>query len=98
MATAGVVIVPLPGHGEEARAAVADRADVPETRGMENGSLAVVLECPSQGLTGVLEEMAALPCVQEVVLAYADYEDDLDENGHMAPPPRRSGRREDRNP
>lgn len=56
--------------------------------------LAVVLESPSQTLQKDLEGLRALPDVLELDVAYANYEDDLDSDGHMACPahqPRQNG-------
>ena len=53
------------------------------------GKLAVVLESPSHTLQRDLEEMNGLPHVLMLDVAFINYEDDLDSQGHMACPPHR---------
>lgn len=60
----------------------------------ETGGLAVVLEQASENLQAELKALSELSGVVSVHLAFADYEDDMDGQGHMHCPPheeRRSG-------
>ncbi len=93
MAVVGLVVIPLPGQEDAAARALASFPGVVEQRQADGGRLVAVLECSSRDIRDRLEEAAALEPVLELAVAYADYEDDLDDEGHMpCPPPRRKRR------
>lgn len=93
MAVVGLVVIPLPGRERAAADALAAFPGVVEQRQADEGRLVAVLECSSRDIRDRLEAVAALEPVLEMSVAYADYEDDLDADGHMpCPPPRRRRR------
>lgn len=89
MAIAGIVISVAQDRLSEVREFVRDVPGVLDVQLVcEEHKLAVVLESPSRTLQKDLESLRDLPHVLEVEVAYANYEDDLDSEGHMACPPR----------
>lgn len=48
--------------------------------------LAVTIESPAEKLPETLKQAASLPAVWNMELVYANYEDDLDEEGFMTAP------------
>lgn len=89
MAIAGIVISAAQDRLSEVRELVRDVPGVLDVQLVrEEHKLAVVLERPSRTLQRDMESLRALPHVLEVDVAYANYEDDLDSEGHMACPPR----------
>ena len=54
--------------------------------GADIGGLVVVVEQPSDKIQKELKALRELPEVDDLHLAFADYEDDLDVQGHMGCP------------
>ena len=92
MAVVGLVLIPLPGREDALSAALDGFPGVVERRDAEAGRLVAVLECSSREIRDRLEALASLEPVLELSVAYADYEDDLDADGHMPCPPHRKRR------
>ncbi len=92
MAVVGLVLIPLPGREDALAAALDGFPGVVERRDAEAGRLVAVLECSSRDIRDRLEALASLEPVLELSVAYADYEDDLDVDGHMPCPPHRKRR------
>lgn len=89
MAIAGIVISAAQARLSEVRELVRAMPGVLDVQVADDASrLAVVLESSSRTLQKDLESLRDLPHVLEVEVAYANYEDDLDSEGHMACPPR----------
>ncbi len=90
MAIAGIVVSSLREHLKllcselQATRGVLDVQEVPGT-----DRLAVVLESPSRTLQGYLEYVNDLPHVLALDVAFINYEDDMDSQGHMPCPPHR---------
>ena len=97
MSIASVVLAAPEGRLADLEAALRGREAVVETRRTPDDAfirgLAVVVERSSAGLRAELEALRALPGVEELHLIFANYEDDLDGEGHMACPPREASRR-----
>ena len=90
MAIAGIVISAPQERLAGLRGSLLDLRGVLEVREVaETGKLAVVLESPSHTLQRDLEEINGLPHVLMLDVAFINYEDDLDSQGHMACPPHR---------
>ncbi|MBQ7609264.1 MAG: chaperone NapD [Desulfovibrionaceae bacterium] len=64
-----------------ARQDILEIQDTPENAAQKG--LILVVECPSDALSGTLKEIADLPGVLELNLVYANYEDDLECDGTM---------------
>lgn len=60
--------------------------------GADIGGLVVVVEQPSDKIQKELMTLRELPEVDDLHLAFADYEDDLDAQGHMGCPAHESRR------
>lgn len=87
MAIAGIVLNVVEGRLPETREALRVVAGVVDVQGVEDdGKLAVVLESPSQKLQADLEALRAMAHVLQLDVAYINYEEDLDAQGHMACP------------
>ena len=90
MAIAGIVVSSLREHLKplcsELRA-TRGVLEVQEVPGADK--LAVVLESPSRTLQGYLEYVNGLPHVLALDVAFINYEDDMDSQGHMPCPPHR---------
>ena len=59
-------------------------------KGLLKSRLAAVLESPSRRLQADLESLNGLDHVRQLDVAYVNYEEDLDGQGHMACPPHRA--------
>lgn len=87
MAIAGIVLTVTEGRLREAREAC-KAPGVVDIQGVEDDSkLAVVLESPSRTLQGNLEALREVAHVLQLDVAYINYEEDLDAEGHMPCPP-----------
>jgi len=93
MAIAGIVLTTAPGQEGRGLAVLRRWPGVCDVQDAGEGKLAAVLERPSQDLQQALEDLAGLDHVLQLDVAYVDYEDDLDANGHMACPPHQNGKR-----
>lgn len=90
MAIAGIVVSAPQERLAGLRGLLLDLRGVLEVHEVAGaGKLAVVLESPSHTLQRDLEEMNGLPHVLMLDVAFINYEDDLDSQGHMACPPHR---------
>ena len=91
MAIAGIVISAPQERLAGLRGLLLDLRGVLEVREVaEAGKLAVVLESPSHSLQRDLEYVNGLPHVLMLDVAFINYEDDLDSQGHMPCPPHRA--------
>lgn len=89
MAIAGLVLNVAEGRLPETREALRAFPGVVDVQGVEDDcKLAAVLESPSQKLQEDLEALREVAHVVGLDVAYINYEEDLDGQGHMACPPR----------
>lgn len=90
MAIAGIVVSAPQERLAELRILLLGQRGVLEVRETAGaGRLAVVLESPSHTLQRDLEHVNGLPHVLMLDVAFINYEDDLDSQGHMRCPPHR---------
>ena len=94
MAIAGILLSVPEAETAALETALRGREGILETRrtpdeGNVTG-LAVVMEQPSGNLQAELKALRDMPGVADLHLAFADYEDDMDGQGHMACPPHES--------
>ncbi len=88
MAIAGIVLSVTEGRLPETRETVRAFPGIVDVRELEDGrKLAAVLESPSRRLQEALEALGGLGHVLQLDVAYVNYEEDLDGQGHMACPP-----------
>ena len=88
MAIAGIVLNVAEGRLLEVREALRTFPGVVDVQGVEDDcKLAVVLESPSHTLQANLAALRDVAHVLELDVAYINYEEDLDEEGHMPCPP-----------
>ncbi|MDO5536432.1 MAG: hypothetical protein Q4F72_02730 [Desulfovibrionaceae bacterium] len=99
MAIAALLLMIQPERRERTLACVSAFPGVVETKTAADGRLACVFERGSLELQKGLEDLNGLEGVIQMDVVYINYEDDLDETGHMACPPDggrgRHGRRGD---
>lgn len=86
MAIAAIVLH-LAGSPQEPETALRAMPEMVEAAFVPPDKLAATLECPSETMLACLQKAANLPNVWNLELVYVNYEDDLDENGHMKAPP-----------
>ncbi len=97
MAIAGIVVNVTAAGQSQACEALRRVPGIVDVRALEDGCrLAAVLEAPSQRLQDDLEAVNDLEHVLQVDVAYINYEEDLDDSGHMACPPNGGRRRHHR--
>ena len=88
MAIAGIVLSVAEGRLSETREALRAFPGIVDVQELEDDSrLAAVLESPSRRLQADLESLNGLDHVRQLDVAYVNYEEDLDGQGHMACPP-----------
>lgn len=87
MAIAGIVLVHSPQSQEALLETLGGMAPISALSPVNPEKLAVSLELPSAELTTFLKKLATLPLVQDLELVFVNYEDDLDDEGHIAVPP-----------
>ncbi len=88
MAIAGIVVNVTAEGQSQACEALRRAPGIVDVRSLEDGCrLAAVLESPSQRLQDDLKALNDLEHVLQVDVAYVNYEEDLDDSGHMACPP-----------
>ena len=92
MAIAGIVLTTAAGQEGRGLAALRHWPGIYEVQHAGEGKLAAVLERPSQDLQLALEDLAGIDAVLQLDVAYVDYEDDLDANGHMRCPSPQPGK------
>ena len=91
MAIAGIVLSVTEGRLSETREALRAFPGIVDVQELEDDSrLAAVLESPSRRLQADLESLNGLDHVRQLDVAYVNYEEDLDGQGHMACPPHRA--------
>lgn len=87
MAIAGIILAIPTEAVAGVEAALGQRPGVVEVRrtpaDAEIAGLAVVLEWSAEGLQEELQALGQLPGVRELHLTFANYEDDMDAQGHM---------------
>ena len=87
MAIAGIILAAPAEVVDGVEAALGQRLGVVEVRrtpaDAEIAGLAVVLERPAEGLQEELQALGRLPGVRELHLTFANYEDDMDAQGHI---------------
>lgn len=89
MAIAGIVLSVAEGRLPQTREALRAFPGVVDVQGVEDDcKLAAVLESPSQKLQADLEALREIAYVAGLDVAYVNYEEDLDGQGHMACPAR----------
>ena len=98
MAIAGIILGAPAGALAGLEAAVRGRAGIVDVQrtpaDAEIGGLVLVVEQASDKIQGELPALRELPGVDELHLVFANYEDDMDAQGHMGCPahqPRRRG-------
>lgn len=87
MAIAGLVLMVQEGKTDMVRAEAAAFPGVVEARDADGGKVACVLECSSMDLQKAMEGLNQMEGVLQLEVVYVNYEDDLDEQGHMPCPP-----------
>jgi len=93
MAIAGILLTPDAGQESRCLEALQNRPEVVETRQVDAGKLAAVVECSSLDIQKVLEGMAGMESVLQLDVAYINFEDDMDSDGCIACPPHHSSKR-----
>ena len=87
MAVAGLIVHGDKGGAEAVRARLSAFPGIVETRDLGDAwRVAAVLESPAADIQKQLEAIQALPEVLHVDVAYANFEDDVDESGHIPCP------------
>lgn len=87
MAVASVLVLHHPQDQQRLLEILGDLPAVVEIAPVGPDKIAATLDYPSQALTGLLTEMATIPDVLDLELIFANYEDDLDEEGYIPAPP-----------
>lgn len=90
MAIAGIVLTLVDAGMDSSLAVLRSWPGVCEVQEAGGGKLALVLEISSQDIQQTLEDLSSLEMVLQLDVAYVNYEDDLDSQGHMACPMRQS--------
>lgn len=87
MAIAGIVLNVVEGRLPETREALRAVPGVVDVQSVDDdGKLAVVLESASRTLQANLQALRDVAHVLQLDVAYVNYEEDLDEQGHMPCP------------
>ena len=93
MAIAGIILTPDAGQESRCLEALCNWSEVIETRQVDAGKLAAVVECSSLDIQKVLEGLAGIDSVLQLDVAYINFEDDMDSEGCIPCPPHQSCKR-----
>ena len=90
MAIAGIILSAPAGALAELETAVRNRTGIVDVQrtpaDAEIGGLVLVVEQPSDAIQKELGALRQLPGVDDLHLVFANYEDDMDKQGHMVCP------------